>query len=262
MRVFISWSGEKSKKIAEVFNQYLPQINHYIETFFSEEISKGKLWFPEINQELKDCSCGIICVTKENMRRPWMLFESGALSMNWETDRSRLMPFLFDISKSDLEGPLTEFQLTENTEEDIYQLVKDINTLSEEPLEDNRLRDSFERYYSDIARELKEIKSAERLEEEKEEEEIRDDRELLEEVLNHVRGISKESQKGVSLKNESTKELVTFKRDLSNELIQLINEYNLLIKTLEERGDLSEEMSEELRKKQRNVEEKIADLGD
>ena len=43
MKVFISWSGEKSKKIAEVFRDWLPQVIQAIEPFVSFEDIKREL---------------------------------------------------------------------------------------------------------------------------------------------------------------------------------------------------------------------------
>ena len=54
INVFLSWSGSKSKKVAEVFRDWLPQVHHYIRPWIStEDISKGNEWSKSLRKELK-----------------------------------------------------------------------------------------------------------------------------------------------------------------------------------------------------------------
>jgi len=47
MRVFISWSGERSHRLARVMKEWLEECfsGHGISAFVSSEIPKGSLWF-------------------------------------------------------------------------------------------------------------------------------------------------------------------------------------------------------------------------
>ncbi len=198
MNIFLSWSGEKSKKVAKVFDEYLPKMIQACDTFFSEDMDKGTLWFPEINEKLEKCDVGIICITRNNMKKPWVLFESGALAMTWEDGKERVCPFLFDLNNSDLEGPLTEFQLTENNEGDIFKLVKTINNHLEEPLHEDNLRDIYERYIEDLKNDLDSIEVSE-----VSDEPVRDDREVLEEILTHVRDMNKNLREDREIETEN-----------------------------------------------------------
>jgi hypothetical protein len=45
MEIFISWSGDLSKKIAEQLKIFLPSVIQSLKPFYSsEDISKGKRW--------------------------------------------------------------------------------------------------------------------------------------------------------------------------------------------------------------------------
>ena len=53
MKVFVSWSGELSKEIAEVLKKWIPCIIQSVEVFYSpEDIEKGDSWDATISSEL------------------------------------------------------------------------------------------------------------------------------------------------------------------------------------------------------------------
>ena len=108
MKVFISWSGTRSKKTAALLHKWLPQIINEIEPWMSDnDLKAGGDWSQEIRGALDDAKFGIICVTPGNMKRSWLLFEAGALSRQVQDSPSRVAPFLVGFeSKSDLPMPL------------------------------------------------------------------------------------------------------------------------------------------------------------
>ena len=78
MKVFISWSGDKSKAVAEQLKDWLPQIINLLDPWISfEDIGKGRRWSPEIAGQLAVSKAGIVCVTASNRANPWLLFESA-----------------------------------------------------------------------------------------------------------------------------------------------------------------------------------------
>ena len=90
MRVFLSWSGPLSKAVAELLKEWIKMVLHASKPWLSsEDIEKGSLWFGEISDQLKNTCIGIVCLTKENMNRPWILFESGALAKGIPTNGCR-----------------------------------------------------------------------------------------------------------------------------------------------------------------------------
>ena len=126
MKVFISWSGELSKKIAIIFREWLPLVIQSVEPFVSsEDIPRGGRSFSKLAEVLEDTHFGLLCITKQNMNRPWILYEAGAISK--QVNDAHVIPFLFDVTPSDLEGPLKQFQCVEFSENDIKKLVWEIN---------------------------------------------------------------------------------------------------------------------------------------
>ena len=129
MRVFISWSGNKSHKVALVFRDWLPSVIQSIEPYVSsEDIDKGARWSTDIAKELENSTFGILCVTKDNLEAPWLSFEAGALSKTM--DKSFVSPFLFDIKRSEVNGPILQFQSTIFQKEDLKKLVSTLNKKS------------------------------------------------------------------------------------------------------------------------------------
>lgn len=109
MRVFLSWSGERSRAIAEVLKEWLPSVLQAIRPYFSpEDTTKGSRWASEIAKELEASRIALLVITPENQEAPWLLFEAGALSKN--LDRSRVCPLLFGgMEPTDVKGPLVQF---------------------------------------------------------------------------------------------------------------------------------------------------------
>ena len=81
MKVFISWSGERSRSIAEALREWLPDVIQAVKPWLSaEDIDKGARWSSDLAHELEDAHVGVICLTPENLEEPWIHFEAGALS--------------------------------------------------------------------------------------------------------------------------------------------------------------------------------------
>lgn len=113
MKIFISWSGKLSHEIAVALSVWLPSVIQQIKPFVSsEDIEKGKRWSTEIANNLNEANFGIICLTKDNLMEPWILFEAGALSKGEE--HANVCSVLFDgLQPPNIEGhPLNIFQHT------------------------------------------------------------------------------------------------------------------------------------------------------
>lgn len=188
MKIFVSWSGELSHEVALFLKDWLPNVIQTVDLYVSsEDIDKGARWFAEVGAELADAQFGIVCLTRENMQAPWVLFEAGAISKT--VNQSRVIPLLIDLSPSDLKGPLVQFQAATVTEPDVKRLTKTINAYSETPLRDAQLDKIFSKWWPDLEVFLREVTST--LEQADTRKTERSERELIEEVLQHVRAIAR-----------------------------------------------------------------------
>ena len=147
MKVFLSWSGTQSHKVALVFRDWLPSVIQEIVPYVSsEDIDKGARWSTDIAKELADSKFGLLCVTRENMSAPWLMFEAGALSKTM--DKSFVSPFLFDIRQAELDGPVLQFQATIFEKDDLKKLITTLNkACDKERLTEERLGQAFEVWY-------------------------------------------------------------------------------------------------------------------
>lgn len=161
MKVFLSWSGTRSHKVAMVFRDWLPSVIQEIVPYVSsEDIDKGARWSTDIAKELSDSTFGILCVTRENLNAPWLTFEAGALSKTM--DKSFVTPFLFDIKRSEVDGPILQFQSTIFEKDDLKKLVTTLNkACDKDGLSAERLNKAFEVWYPTLESELNKLKGTE-----------------------------------------------------------------------------------------------------
>ncbi len=148
MNVFISWSGNESKVYAEAIHQWLPNVIQAIKPFYSPvDIKAGMRWSNEIAEKLQETNIGILCLTKDNLNAPWLMFEAGALSKQFE---SRVCSILFGLRPADVQGPLTQFQINEFNAEGFYNVLVSINEQLPAPLTPEALRDAFQEWWSEL----------------------------------------------------------------------------------------------------------------
>lgn len=156
-KVFLSWSGDLSKKLGEALRNWLPATLQSVKPYFTpEDIEKGAKWSSEISQELESSNIGIICLTRDNSEKPWILFEAGALSKSIQ--KSHVCTLLFDIEPTDVKGPLTSFQATKFLREDFKKLVTTINNAAGDARLDSPVLDGvFEMWWPKLETQVKEI---------------------------------------------------------------------------------------------------------
>jgi len=150
MKVFISWSGDTSRKIAAALFEWLPMVLQITKPYMSSEsIEKGTRWASSIAAELEGSSVGILVLTPDNTTSPWIHFEAGALAK--VVGEAKLAPLLFGLKPSDVGSPLSQFQVTLFTKDDVYKLLQSINAESgESALPDPRLMKMHDALWEDL----------------------------------------------------------------------------------------------------------------
>lgn len=182
MKVFISWSGERSRLVAEALRYWLPKVIQAIQPWMSSsDIEKGTRWRTDIASELEQSSIGIICLTPENLSSTWLHFESGALSK--QQQNTYVCTFLYGLEPADIREPLAQFQTTKSQLEDVRKLIQTINNaLGENKLLGSEVNESFDVWWPKLQERLSSIPEPQSSPQPQ-----RDDREILEEILELIR---------------------------------------------------------------------------
>jgi hypothetical protein len=158
IKVFISWSGQRSRAMGEALRKWLPRMNQLVKPWMSaEDIGAGSLWFQETAKVLSESQFGITCLTSDNLKEPWIYFESGALFDIVEKQRQRICPYLLDLDPSDIKGPLSHFQAKLATKENTKEILNEISELVDET-DKEIIMESFERLWPDLEKDFKSIK--------------------------------------------------------------------------------------------------------
>ena len=186
MRVLLSWSGDRSRQVAEALRFWLPSVIQAIEPWMSStDIDKGSRWSVDVAARLGDTRFGIICLTPENLTAPWILFEAGALSKS--LDETFVCPYLFDLEPSDIAGPLAQFQATRARRDDTRALLQTLNcALGDQALPSDRLDDAFQVWWEKLESRLAAV-----VKPEVDVTSRRPDREVLDEVLSLLRNLTR-----------------------------------------------------------------------
>ncbi|HVX28439.1 MAG TPA: TIR domain-containing protein [Parafilimonas sp.] len=238
MKVFLSWSGERSRAVAEALSSWIRQLIQAAETWISSDIDKGSRWNDKISNELESTKVGIICLVAENLSSEWLLFEAGALS---KTRDAYVCTFLLDITPANIQQPLGQFQHTISTKDDLKRLIFTINkkiaTSGEKTISDKDLEDLFEILFPKIEQTLSEIKRKNTpfttI--------VRTDRQILEEILETVR-----QQKEVITAINAREEAVKLSKLIESRFDELTNIQELKTRLEQDKYDRFQQLHETL----------------
>jgi hypothetical protein len=192
MKVFICWSKERSKVVGEALHDWLKRVIQGLKPFLStQEIRVGKRWMSEIAGELAETKFGILCLTPENLDSAWLNFEAGALSKTID-DKTFVCPYLISgLQSTEVPDPLGQFQSKPADKEGTWGLLQIINSaLAEKKLEQEVLKDAFEKYWPDLEKVLQKLPPIEGKEKPK-----RKVEDMVQEILDTVRGVAFVMQK-------------------------------------------------------------------
>jgi hypothetical protein len=125
--IFISWSRNPAKDIGEKLQTLLkkifpyPNIDFFLSSSGKNEIVAGEDFRNKLDNNLMDSNFGILILTKNNFERPWMMFESGALSNG--DNKSRIIPIFFNRDSRKIESPIEKFQNVEYNKEGLLKII-------------------------------------------------------------------------------------------------------------------------------------------
>jgi len=124
MKLFIAYSGETAKRLAEEIRKWLPGMLPGLQPYFAKtDIKKGSDWRDAIGKAATKAGATMLCLTQEGMNRPWINYEAGL--------SARVFPVLFgDAAGGGPSGPLEAFQATMFEKDDMLRLMHDLNGLT------------------------------------------------------------------------------------------------------------------------------------
>jgi len=186
-KIFISWSGDYAESVATLLRDWLTTAYQRIDVFFSpDSIEKGARPLSKIEAELTNCIAAVVVVTADSMKSAWVNYEVGALSsLPLPDGRPRLViPLLVGVDRpTDVIGPLSQFQAVLMNLLDFKRMIASLNgVLGMESSWVDRIVNTTRTQIEAI------LNSASVPPDQKTPQ--RPDRELLEEILLHVRNLS------------------------------------------------------------------------
>lgn len=181
MRIFLSWSGDRSKAAALGLKSLLEDtFPEAVEVFISAHIEAGLPWALQLAAELEQSQFGVLCLTQDNFQAPWLLFEAGAIAKKFGS--ARVVPYWIDDRPPAADrSPLAQFMYVQANREGTLSLVKSINAIRENPQVDQRLEKLFTGWWPDFEKTLRALPVPAG-----KQEEPRSDREMLENILKKV----------------------------------------------------------------------------
>ncbi|MFC1764725.1 toll/interleukin-1 receptor domain-containing protein [Planctomycetota bacterium] len=157
--VFLSWSGRRSRQVAQALYDWLPRIVNSIKPWFSpEDIDKGDIWFGNIAEQLEKIDIGIVCLTPENLHEDWLLFEAGGILAS-VGQKKKVLTYLYDVKPSDIGDPLAQLNHTFANKEDTLRMLNTLSRLLDQNHNDDNLAYLFEKCWDDVDASFKSIPS-------------------------------------------------------------------------------------------------------
>jgi hypothetical protein len=190
--VFVSWSKARSKGPAKAFADWLGVVVQLARPWIStKDVPAGSPWFSKITAALEHCNFGVVFVTRENMREPWLHFEAGAV-LKAVSNEARVCPVVLDFDLTDLEDPFASLNAVRPDREGMLRLALEINAAIDSGVGEDQVKVAFDGQWANLEQKLTlpPGKAATARHQ-------RDDRELLEEILLRVRALERESNKVV-----------------------------------------------------------------
>jgi hypothetical protein len=157
MKIFLSWSKDRSKAVAHALEAWLPEVIQVARPFMSERsIGAGTFHHTAVREAIADADYCVVCVTPENASEPWLNYEAGAIA---ERLNGKTCPYLFgEIDFATLaSAPLSRLQGRQATEPGTRTLLDEICGLLPVELRPRNLEGAFKRCWPELEAKLKAI---------------------------------------------------------------------------------------------------------
>ncbi len=132
MEIFISWSKNKSKLLALETKKLIQNVlGKKVEVFFSPDMYKGTSVDNEIHNNLLQSDKCIVCITSDNFKNPWLMYEAGVVygAHFAKPGGSIVIPILFEHIpdwSSWVDKPLNRYvPIRVNNENDNFEKTRD-----------------------------------------------------------------------------------------------------------------------------------------
>ncbi len=160
MKIFISWSGDQGKCIAEGLDKLIRRVIQSVKPWVSSKgIAPGEWWRTKLFEALNECEAGIVCLTPHALEAPWLHYEAGALVQKFKEPNSvKIWTYLFGVGREQVKGPLAEVQHSFATRDDTRRMLLSIKKFAEPDLEDDVFEDSFNGVWNQMERVFEEVK--------------------------------------------------------------------------------------------------------
>lgn len=155
-KIFISWSGKDtaSFRVASKLYEIMPLMFQNADYFFSDHITKGKPAIDKIFSNLAEAKIGIFCVTKNNILKPWLNFESGAIASAVKNNDGLAISLLINMNTDDFvsfSSPITNFEGAMFTDEnDLRRMIQDIGRAINSSLSEKQIDNLFDTYKTQL----------------------------------------------------------------------------------------------------------------
>lgn len=184
MSVFLSWSGPRSRAVAEALRAWLPYVFPGLRPWMSDkDVPAGHRWSPELTNQLRKARCSVICVTSDNASAPWLLFEAGVLSTSLD-EAGAVCPYLVGVDVADIVGPLSQFHVKKADLPQTTELVLSLNQALDSQRSEDELRQLVPLLWPALKQRIEAVPPSDLPVVQ------RPERELLDELVAAVRGIS------------------------------------------------------------------------
>jgi hypothetical protein len=234
MKIFISWSGNQSQAIGKALSDWIPNVLQSVEPWIStENLKKGMRWAEELFKVLENSRVGIFCLTPSNVTSPWIAFEAAACSTKVA---GKVYTLLYGLKSADITGPLIAFNHTLIEKDDVFRLMRDLNSELDMPLKDEQLKNAFEMWWPKLE------ESLDCIPEELNEELLvkRNSNEMVAENLELARNISTQVETLKSLVISSNVNSTSQNKNLSRDMFIRINGKQELVRSVTYPIDLNE----------------------